>query len=106
MSWPLVVLAVLVACLNVGASVALTRNTALSTSQFRAQLAVIWLLPILGAIICLLVGSMQSREQAASVHGGVFVDTIDQAGTDMHLPPGAGPCDWASHDAGHGDSGD
>lgn len=95
---------VVVALINIVASVMVLRVPVFSPSQRLLQLGVIWLVPIIGAVVCAVFASSQAHDLASS-------GTIDP----LYLPsdggapdgPGIGICGCSSGDGGgEGGSGD
>ncbi len=66
MSWQAVILGLLV-LLDLGATLAVLRNPALSSGQRAFQAVLVWLLPPIGAVVCLVFASMDAREEARSL---------------------------------------
>ena len=100
MELTLLLVAVIV-LINVAASIAVLRVSVFAPSQRLLQLALIWLVPVLGAIVCAAFASSQALGPASP-------STIDP----LYLPsdggapdgPGMGLCGCAGGDGGGGDS--
>lgn len=83
--------------INIVASVLVLRVAVFSPSQRLLQLGVIWLVPIIGAIVCAVFASSQAHDLASP-------GTVDP----LHLPsdgggpdgPGIGICGCSSGDGG------
>ena len=94
------VLVAVVALINVAASVAVLRASAFAPSERSLQLALIWLVPVLGAIICMAFASSQALGPASP-------STLDP----LYLPSdggapegsGTGLCGCGGGDGGGGD---
>ena len=97
----ILLLGVGVALINIAASVMVLRVSAFSASQRLLQLLLIWLVPVLGSVICATFASSQALGPASS-------SSFDP----LHLPsdggapdgPGIGIGGWGSGDCG-GDAG-
>ena len=95
-------LVVVVVLVNVAASVVVLRVSVFSPSQRLLQLALIWLLPIIGAVVCVAFASSQALGPASP-------STIDP----LYLPndggapdgPGIGICGCSGGDGGGGGGG-
>ena len=88
---------------NAIASVVVIRLPLLSSSQRRLQLAFIWLVPLVGAVICVAVAHAHPNRRASP-------STIDSVYLDSDLTafdsPGTGSSDSGASDAGSGGGGD
>lgn len=62
MSWPLTCLIVLLAALNTVATLRVFSRKDLRTRQYLFQALLIWLVPLVGAIICLLARSAEGQD--------------------------------------------
>lgn len=80
MNWVFFTIAALILCLNGACSFVIARNSFLSSWQRLTQLLVVWLLPVLGAIICLAVAASQSQERVSGLDNTAFVDSADAGG--------------------------
>lgn len=85
MHWTLMVLAVLLLMVDIAASASAMRDPLLSGSQRIAQLALIWLVPVLGAVFCLVFRSTIDRAQP-SFDREAFVDSSGADGTQLNFP--------------------
>jgi len=86
-AWPLVVLAIALA--NAAASWAVLRIPVFSATQRRLQLLLIWLVPILGAIICVVFARSQALGPASPSTFDPLYHPSDGGGPDG---PGLGIC--------------
>lgn len=87
MSWPLAsVLAVWLA-LNVVASVVVLRNPFLPATKRLFQLALVWLFPVVGAVVCLAFISSEATERASVLDRTAFVDNADASGGPVAASP-------------------
>lgn len=87
---------VLVSALNIVTCVAILRSPFFNRSQRVLQMLIVWLIPVVGAIVCFVFLASQSRDEAAGLDRTAFVDgpcAVDGK------PDGHGGC-------GGGDSGD
>lgn len=93
----MLLLVVVVALINIAASVVALRAAAFSPSQRMLQLGLIWLVPIIGAIVCAVFASSQALDPASP-------GTVDP----LYLPsdggapdgPGVGICGCSGGDGG------
>lgn len=60
MPWPLFLLAAVLLAANLVATVVVLRSELYSGPQRALQLALVWLLPVLGAIVCVVFATTQS----------------------------------------------
>ena len=96
-------LVAILAILNIAASAAVLRASVLSPSQRLLQLALIWFIPVIGAIVCAAFASSQATSSTSS-------STIDP----LYLPsdggapdgPSIGGCGCGGSDAGGSGSSD
>ena len=77
MSWLFVAIATLLLCLNLAGSLVVMRNLDLSASQRAIQLLVIWLVPVIGSIICMSFSSSQSDNRDLALDRTAFADNVD-----------------------------
>jgi hypothetical protein len=105
MSWPLA--AVLFAWLGLNglASVAVLRNQSLPATKRLLQLALVWLLPVIGAVICLAFVLSDARERATDLDRTAFIDNADASGQPVDMAPGSSICGCVGSDSGGGDGG-
>ena len=78
---------VAVLALNLVTSVVILRSPAFTGAQRATQMLVAWLLPIVGAVVCLVFVTSQSRDDDAGIDRMAFVD---------------GPCAVAGRPDGNG----
>ena len=98
MSWPRTFLG-LALLLNLLASVAVIRNRGFSQRQRLLQLLVVWLLPVLGSVACLVFASTQFREiSPASSDFDPLYNPADGGYPDSH---GFGEGHGGAHGDGH-----
>ena len=81
MGWQAVVLSILV-LLNVTATVAVARSDAFSPAQQAWQLGLIWLVPLIGAVVCFLLAKIDASQADLSPPP----HNLAPAGTDGVLP--------------------
>ena len=74
MTSTLIALSALVLVLNLFGSVAILRSPMFSGAQCFLQLLVVWLVPIIGAIVCLVFVASQSRDQGPGLDKTAFAD--------------------------------
>jgi hypothetical protein len=104
MGWLFVTIAGLLICLNVAGSLMVMRNLDLSASQRAIQLLVIWLVPVIGSIICMSFASSQSNKQDLALDRTAFTDNVDAGdGRPSGVP---GICGCSSGDSADDGSGD
>ncbi|NZA25661.1 hypothetical protein H0E84_04640 [Luteimonas sp. SJ-92] len=97
MDWSIVALLALLT-LNAIASVAVLRDPVATPGRRSAQLAIVWLLPVLGAIVCLAVASAHAREGVA---GSIATPYADNAGGgQVDAATSAGDCGGGGSDGG------
>ena len=104
MGWPLICTLVALTLLNAGASIQVAKNHAASATQRTAQMALIWLVPVVGAVVCLIFLRTDSLSSAAlepvSLGGGV-----DPGGGEWDVPTGASICGCDDGGSGGGADG-
>jgi hypothetical protein len=105
MDWPTIAIIITWLVLSGLASLIVLRNSASSSTRRFIQLAIVWALPVLGAIICLAVISAQSQARASSLDRAAFTENTGAAAPDIDMPPGSSICGCSSSDGG-GDGGD
>ena len=74
MTSTLIALSALVLVLNLFGSVAILRTPLFSGAQRLLQLLVVWLVPIIGAIVCRVFVASQSRDQVPGLDRTAFAD--------------------------------
>jgi hypothetical protein len=87
------------AVLNVYASVVILRDASHSTPQRLVQLVLVWLVPAVGAIICLVVASSQAAPAASLDKFNPLYNPVDGGG-----PDGPGLCSGGGGGGGDGGS--
>ena len=97
----ILLLAAGVAVINVAASVVVLRVSAFSASQRLLQLMFIWLVPVLGAVVCVAFASSQALGSGSSSSFDPLYLPSDGGAPDG---PGIGIGAWGSGDCG-GDAG-
>ena len=105
MNWMLLATAAVLLALNMTASLSVLRNPLLARQQRASQLLVVWLLPAVGAIICLAMPSVDLPAASAPLDRTAFVDSADAGGAKWDAPPGANLCGCADSSGG-GDGAD
>lgn len=96
MTYMVIAVLLLVSVQNVVTSVAILRSPFFNRTQRVLQLLFVWLIPVVGAIVCLVFVTSQSRDDETGVDRTAFVDgpcAVDGK------PDGSGVC-------GCGDGGD
>jgi len=101
MHWTLAVFAVLLLMVDIAASVSAIRDPLLSGSQRMTQLALIWLVPVLGAVFCLVFRATIDRA-TPSFDREAFVESSGADATQLNYSSFEGPngCDAAGGDGG------
>jgi hypothetical protein len=89
-----------VALINIVASVAVLRVPALSPSQRLLQFGLIWLVPIIGAVVCIVFASSQALDPTSPSTVAPLYLPSDGGGPDG---PGIGICGCSGGDGGAGD---
>jgi len=102
MVWPLIAVFFIWLGLNVLASFAVLRKTELPANKRSLQLVLVWLLPVIGAVVCLAFVLTDTRDSRPSLDKTAFVENADASGPDM-VGPGICGC---SDSGGGGDGGD
>lgn len=74
MTLMLIVALALVLTLNVVTSAAILRSPIFDRSQSTLQILAVWLIPVVGAIVCFVFLASQSRDEAAGLDRTAFVD--------------------------------
>ncbi|MEZ0470681.1 hypothetical protein [Luteimonas salinilitoris] len=98
MDWTVVVALLALLALNALASLAVLRDPASLAGRRFAQLAIVWLLPVVGAIVCLAVASAHAHGDRAASNAAPFADNA--VGGDMHAGASAGDCGGFGADGG------
>lgn len=102
MNWTFAVFIAVLLVANTAASVIVIRNASLSVSQRMVQLALAWLIPIVGAVLCLAFRATADQE-------GSLLDRqafVDNAGVGAPLEPLPDASLWGGDgDASGGDGG-
>ncbi len=104
----LVALLLLTLALNLAASVLVLRATGLSGGQRARRFALVWLLPVLGAIVCLAGASIRGpRGDARRARGGdgAWIAASDGGGAARAKGHGSHDAHDGSGDGGAGDGG-
>lgn len=96
-------IATLLLCLNLAGSFVVLRHRDLSTSQRTIQLLVIWLVPIIGSIICIAFASSQSNGSDSGLDRKAFAENVGVEGTPSGVP---GICSCNSEGGADGGVGD
>lgn len=104
MSWLFTTIAALLLCLNLLGSLVVLRNRDLSASQRALQLLVIWLVPVVGSIICTTLASSLSNNHDPGLGREAFVDNVDAGDGGPTGVPGI--CGCSSGDGADGGGGD
>ncbi len=91
MSWPWISTLCALLVLNTVASVRVLRNPAVSTTQHIFQLVLVWLLPVVGAVVCLVFLQAESPSSATSLNQDAF-GGVDPGGGEWDIPPGGSIC--------------
>lgn len=102
----MVALIAAIAVLNVVASAKVLRIGTSTASQRALQLALIWLLPVIGAVVCMAVASTWPQGGAgmpAGASGAAYSGDVPAAGSAGDQNVGA--CSPGTGDAGCGDGG-
>lgn len=102
-AWIIMLLAVLV--VNVLSSIRIARRVSLSRTQRLVQFAIVWCVPIVGAIVCLAVISIDAVLEEAVPDTTSFVESGAAGAIEWDAPPGGSLCGCGGSDAG-GDGGD
>jgi hypothetical protein len=105
MDWKLLIAVAALLALNAAASLRVVRNPFLATRQKATQLSLVWLLPAVGSIICLVMPSTDRLEAGTSFDKNAFVDSVDASGAGWDAPPDASQCGFDSSGGG-ADGGD
>ncbi|MDH5825004.1 hypothetical protein QFW77_18715 [Luteimonas sp. RD2P54] len=97
MDWTIVALLALLA-LNAFASVAVLRDPVATGGRRTAQLAIVWLVPVVGAVVCAAVVSVHARDERPVPTPPPFADGA--GGGQAHATTAAGDCGGFGADGG------
>ena len=103
MSWLGILAVVSLLLLNAVATLRLFQGKDIPRTRRLAQLAVIWLVPVVGPVVCLTLLATDKLEKTAPLDRTAFTNNADADGTSWNAPPGAGICGSASTDSGGSD---
>ena len=102
----LLFLGIAILALNAFASARVVRSTDIPRARKAAQLALIWLLPVLGSIACLVFLRTDRLELAGGLDKTAFAENADAGGAPWDAPPGSGICGCGDSGGGDGGGGD
>lgn len=104
MNW-IVVLALAVLLMNLVTTIAVFRVQGISGSQRLLQLALVWLLPVIGAVVCFAFATTQANALAATSRSGSPAAADNGVVLADMGSPHMTECGDAGCDAGGGDGG-
>jgi hypothetical protein len=106
MSWLWVSALVAFLALNAIASIKLIASQSHSIRQRTLQLVLVWLVPIVGAVVCLAFLVTDTVIEPHSLDRTAFADNADASGAPWDTPPGASLCGCSASESTSGASGD
>ncbi|MGQ5270749.1 hypothetical protein [Xanthomonas arboricola] len=103
MGWPLIAAIIALLALNAFASLGVLRSGNLPLQRRFVQLALVWLVPVVGAVLCLSFLATDTISDEQSLDRTAFVDNADAGGLPYDAAPGSSLCGCSVSDTSGGD---